>query len=84
MLDTLKVCVIKTRKNSSSFEIILYPLSQFMRRVAVKSSAWNRHCAFLILMRLVVHPSIQIVEVAHQVELALLELDDAYDANNAD
>ena len=58
----------------AGFEIILHPPSQFMKEAAVESSAWNKHCAFLALMGLAIHPSVQTVEVGHMVELASMDV----------
>ncbi len=72
MLDTLEV---RTRDSSSSgFDVLLHPPSQFMKRAAVESSAWNKHCALSLLMGLAVHPSVQTAEVGQPVELASIDV----------
>ena len=58
----------------AGFEIKLHPPSQFMKRAAVESSAWNKHCVLSLMMGLAVHPSIQTVEVGNSIELAIMSM----------
>ena len=87
MLDTLEV---RPRSNVHvddddgaadllEFEVVLHLPSQFMKRAAVDSSAFNKHCALSLLMGLAVHPSVQTVEVGQRIELASVMSNDVGD-----